>query len=204
MAAPRYCCRPSPAVTCERFLPICSQNVRVSFFFYSRANSKAWTSTRSCMWVVTPTTHFLPKPLALRPDLLVRHCSVYIIMQSKCRGESFNLLLFPGCRLHPSAGHPRRGSDLQRPGPQLYGGDKLPHLQRPTLPGQLLLILAHIITSTGSKCLISSWLSFRTEEPARTRRAACTSAAAPEDSRAATASITHPSTVTQVHAAWCP
>lgn len=60
-------------------------------------------------------------------------------------------------------------------------------------------VVTHTVMSTGSKCLNSPWLSFRTEEPARTRTAACTSAAAPEDSQAATASITHPSTVTQVH-----
>lgn len=46
------------------------------------------------------------------------------------------------CRLYPSAGDPRRGSDLQRLWPQLYWSYKLPHLQRPAMPGQFNLSVA--------------------------------------------------------------
>lgn len=39
-------------------------------------------------------------------------------------------------RVHPSAGHPGGGSDLQRPASQLHRSHKLPHLQRPAVPGE--------------------------------------------------------------------
>lgn len=41
-------------------------------------------------------------------------------------------------RLHPSAGHPGGGGDLQRPPPELYRSHQLPHLQRRPLPGESL------------------------------------------------------------------
>lgn len=169
------------------------------FISFLRANSRGWTSMRSCMWVVTPTTHCLPKPLALRPVLLVRHCSVYGIAVKvlMCRF----IMMFLLCRLYPSAGHPRGRSDLQRPGPQLYGCHKLSHLQRPPMSGQSLQTHGYIsnIRDIGGFIMsVSSMSPFRMEEPVKTQRPACTSAAAPEDSPAATASITHPCTVTQV------
>lgn len=111
------------------------------------------------------------------------------------------IMIFLLCRLYPSAGHPRGRSDLQRPGPQLYGCHQLSHLQRPPVSGQSLQTHGYIsnIRDTGGFIMsVSSMLSFRMEEPVRTQRPACTSAAAPEDSPAATASITHPCTVTQV------
>lgn len=166
-----------------------------------RASSRGWIWTRSCMWVVTPTTLSSPKPLASRLVLLVRYCSIYTSPEEKVFFVWNSGLISPLCRLHPSAGHPRRGSDLQRSRPQLHWCHKLSHLQRPPMPGQLhpsawcfcsIWYVSHFIIS------ISSMLLLRMEGLVRTRRPACTSAAAPEDSRAATASTTHPCTVTQV------
>lgn len=110
------------------------------------------------------------------------------------------IMRFLLCRLYPSTGHPRGRSDLQRPGPQLYGCHKLSHLQRPPMSGQSLQTHGYTgnIRDIGGFIMSVSSTLFRMEEPVRTQSPACTSAAAPEGSPAATASITHPCTVTQV------
>lgn len=107
-------------------------------------------------------------------------------------------------RLYPSAGYPGWGGHFQRPRPQLYWRHELPHVQRPPVPGRLppsagCIYSMLVFVKFHSRQDTASMSLFRMEECARTLMPACTCAAAPEDSQAATASITRPCTVTQVH-----
>lgn len=171
-------------------------------FSLFRASSRGWTWMRSCMWAVTPTTQSSPKLLALRVVLSVRHRSVYTSREKKStlceiliwycyyagcirqlviQGEEVIFKNFdfsatgvtncPTCKDHPCQVSHIHPLDVFA----IFG----------------MWVVCFIIS-------VSSMLLFRMEGLVRTRRPACTSAAAPEDSQEATASTTHPCTVTQV------
>lgn len=172
---------------------------------FRRASSRAWISMRSCMWAVTPTTQPLPKLLALRLVLLVRHRLVYAKTGSLGWRKSLVLIRYccsAGCiRQLIIQGDEVIFKDLDR---SSTGVTNCPTCKdQPCQVSCIHPLNAYVIFGlcvTFNSQLIFSLSLFRTEELVRTRTPACISAAAPEDSQAATASTTHPCTATQVRA----